>query len=115
MRIAAGIILLIIGVVYPMAMLFWLNARLRRKPQPTARQLGLWLTFTLVFPAEVVALGVGLLSARLWAVVSFRWALALVAAFLLVLLIVMLQQRRTEAIDTASAAAPVTPREESHG
>jgi hypothetical protein len=109
MRVAAGIILLIIGVIYPMATLFWLNGRLRRQPQPTPQRLGLLMTFNFVLPVGLVALGVGLLSAQLWASVSFRWALALVGVFLLALLIVFWRQSRAE------GAAPSAPTEDSHG
>ena len=92
MRIAAGIILLVAGVSYPIGILFWLNARLRRVPPLLPRQVGLILAFNGVFPITIIGLGVGLLSSRLWAVLPFRLALLITGVVSLVLLLSIWRQ-----------------------
>jgi hypothetical protein len=87
MRVAGGILLLIIGVIYPMAILLWLNARLQRKPAPEPRQVSVILAFNGVFPLVLIGLGIGLLSARIWAMPAFQPALAFVGLTALVLLL----------------------------
>lgn len=64
MQAVAGILLLIIGAIFPMGMLVWLNARLHRRPSPRPRQVGAWLAFNFVLPVGLVLLGLSLVSAR---------------------------------------------------
>lgn len=64
MRTVAGILLLVIGVSFPMEMLLWLNARLHRLPPPRPRQVGAWLAFNFVLPVGLVLGGLSLMSAR---------------------------------------------------
>ncbi len=68
MRTCAGILLLLIGLAFPMGMLFWLNGRLSRKPAPRPREIGLLLAFNGVLPVSLILAGLGLLSAAIWAV-----------------------------------------------
>jgi hypothetical protein len=65
-HIVIGILLLIAGVIFPLAMLFWLNGRMSRQPALSPRQVGLILTFNGVLPVGLITLGVGLLSPRVW-------------------------------------------------
>ena len=66
MRIVAGILLLIGGVIFPMGMLAWLNSRLNRTPRPTPRQVGLLLALNGLLPVGLVLFGLGLMAPRLW-------------------------------------------------
>ena len=65
MQSVAGILLLMIGAIFPMGMLVWLNARLHRVPAPRPRQVGAWLAFNFVLPVGLVLLGLSLVSARI--------------------------------------------------
>jgi len=90
-RTLAGILLLIIGVILPMAMLFQLNSVLSRKPAPRPSQVGMLLALNGVLPMALVISGLVLLSARFSASPALRAALIATwvasAALLLVLLI----------------------------
>ncbi len=72
MGIIAGILLLLLGVSFPLATLFWLNGRMRRKPALNPRQVGLTLAFNGVLPVGLITLALGLLSPRVWASVVVR-------------------------------------------
>lgn len=72
MRIIAGVILLVIGVAFPMGTLLWLNTRMKRQQILASRQVGMILAFNGVLPVSLVTLGLGLISARLWAILAFR-------------------------------------------
>lgn len=82
MHTVAGILLLVFGVIFPMAMLVWLNSRLNRRPRPTSRQIGLVLAFNGLLPVGLVLLGLGLMLPQLWAMAWLR--LAALAAWLAV-------------------------------
>lgn len=87
MQIATGILLLIIGAIFPMGMLVWLNGRLQRLPAPRPRQVGAWLAFNFVLPVGLVLLGLGLISARIAAAPIIRTAsLAALTASMIILL-----------------------------
>ena len=88
MRIVGGVLFLIIGVIYPIAVLLWLSARLRRQPALGQHQLSAVLAFNGVFPLALIGLGLGLLSPRVWAIPSFQPALALVGLAALLLLLI---------------------------
>ncbi len=72
MHIIIGILLLIMGAIFPLAMLFWLNGRMSREPALNPRQVGLTLAFNGVLPVGLITLGLGLLSPRVWASVVVR-------------------------------------------
>lgn len=71
-QIVAGILSLIGGIAFPLAMLFWLNGRLHRPPALQPRQVGLLLAFNGVFPLGLIILGLGLLSPRFGDSLTFR-------------------------------------------
>ena len=72
MRILAGILLLIIGVIFPMAMLFWINNVLSRKPAPQPGRVGMLLTLNGVLPVALVTTGLAMLSAHMAASPALR-------------------------------------------
>jgi hypothetical protein len=61
-RTLAGILLLVIGVIFPMAMLFRMNSVLRRKPAPRPSQVGMLLALNGVLPVALVISGLMLIS-----------------------------------------------------
>jgi H+/Cl- antiporter ClcA len=83
-RTLAGIIAIAFGVVLPMATLVWLNSRLRRPlyteaPSLQPRQVGLILALNGIVPVTFIALGLGMLSARVWNTLTFKVLLAVFA------------------------------------
>jgi len=86
-RIIAGVILLVAGVVFPMGTLLWLNTRLKRRQILAARQVGMVLAFNGVLPVSLVTLGLGLISAGLWAMLAFK-VIAISSSLVTVLLLV---------------------------
>jgi hypothetical protein len=96
----AGILILIAGVIFPMAMVAWLSIRLGRKPALGPPQVGLVLALNAALPAALVTSGLALLMPHLWATDIFRYAVvAAWAAVVTVLtgLIVMRLAARTAA------------------
>lgn len=75
MQTLAGILALMGGVIFPLSMVFWLNARLRRKPAPGSGQVGLLLTLNFVLPVALIISGLALLYPRLWSNELLRPAL----------------------------------------
>ena len=80
MQTWVGILALLIGVAFPMGMLFWLNARMRRKPTLSAHQVGLILMLNGTLPISLIALGLALLTGRLWTSTPIKLVVA--ASFL---------------------------------
>lgn len=74
MPAVAGILLLVAGIVFPMAMLAWLNSRFNRQPRPTPRQVGLLLALNGLLPVGLVMLGLGLMMPALWETTWLRFA-----------------------------------------
>jgi hypothetical protein len=74
-RALAGIVLLIIGVIFPMAMLFQMNNVLSRKPAPRPSQVGMLLALNGVLPVALIISGLMLLSDRFAASPALRAAL----------------------------------------
>lgn len=72
MRIVAGILLVVGGMIFPMGLVAWLNSRLNRAPRPASRQVGLALALNGLLPVALVTLGLGLISERLWALIWLR-------------------------------------------
>ena len=62
---AAGILLMVAGVVFPMAILAWLSGRMSRQPALQPRQVGLLLALNGTFPVALITLGIGLLTGSL--------------------------------------------------
>ncbi len=86
MRIVAGILVLLVGVSYPVAIMFWLNQRMSRPPGLLPRQVGWILAFNGVFPVTLILLGLGLIVNRLGAAFAFKVVLLFAAAASLILL-----------------------------
>ena len=61
MRTVAAILLLVLGVIWPLASLLWLSGRLNRQPALSPRRLGLIIAVTGVFPISLVLMAFGLL------------------------------------------------------
>jgi hypothetical protein len=74
-RTLAGILLLIIGVIFPMAMLFQMNSVLSRKPAPRPSRVGMLLALNGVLPVALIISGLMLLSDRFAASPALRAAL----------------------------------------
>jgi hypothetical protein len=87
LHIFAGILLVITGVFFPMAMLVWLGSRMRRQPPPRPRQVGMWLAFNIVLPVGMVLLGLSLISTQFGASTTIRYATWAALGAVLVLLI----------------------------
>jgi hypothetical protein len=92
-RTFAGILLLTVGVIFPMAMLFRINSILRRKPAPRPGRVGMMVALNGVLPVALVISGLMLLSDRF--VVSPALRAAMIATWLasVVLVIVLLLGR----------------------
>ena len=75
MRTLAGILLLIVGVIFPMVMLFRMNSVLNRKPAPRPSQVGMLLALNGVLPLALIISGLMLLSDRFAASPALRAAL----------------------------------------
>jgi hypothetical protein len=86
-RVIAGILLLITGITFPLAMLFWLNGRLHRPPPLQPRQVGLLLAFNGVSPLGLIVLGLGLLSPKFGGTLTF-WAVMLSTGLVAVALLI---------------------------
>lgn len=90
MRIVAGILLVISGIIFPMGLVAWLNSWLNRAPRPGPRQVGLVLALNGLLPVGLVTLGLGLISDRLWAlswlrgIVLVAWSAAAIVAIALI-------------------------------
>lgn len=89
LRIIAGIVCLMAGVIFPMGMTFWLNGRMHRQPPPSPRQIGLALAFNGVLPVTLILVGLGILSTRLWATPALRIATGVAAAATVVVLLAL--------------------------
>ncbi len=83
--IALGILLLMAGVVFPLAILVWLSSRLGPPPAPRPRQMGMWLALNFVLPVGLVLAGLRLISVQVAASPVIRDAAvaALAAAVIL--------------------------------
>ena len=110
MQIVAGILLVITGVFFPMAMLVWLGSRMRRPPPPQPRQVGMWLAFNFVLPVGMVLLGISVISPQFGANPVIRIATWAALGAAVVLLIAL-------AIDAARArgAHPSLPTGDTNG
>jgi heme/copper-type cytochrome/quinol oxidase subunit 3 len=85
----AGILLLIFGVIFPMAMLFQINSMLSRKPAPPPSRVGMLLALNGVLPVALIISGLMLLSARFSAAPALRAAMIATWVASLALLIIL--------------------------
>ncbi len=99
----AGILLLTLGAILPMAMLFRMNTLLGRKPAPRPAQVALWIALNGVLPVALILAGMRLLSTRVAASSGLRIAndAAWLASAVLAVLIVATGRlsRRTDGRD----------------
>ncbi len=93
-----GVLVLMAGVIFPMAMFAWLALRMNRKPALRADRMGLMLAFNGILPVGLVLLGFSLMSpafgAQTW--VRFAWMIALAAAAAVLVALGVSGGRRTE-------------------
>lgn len=75
LHIAAGILLLIGGIAFPMGLLFWLNNRLGRQPGLGSLRVGLLLALNGVLPVGLILGGLALLSPRFGATPAVQTAI----------------------------------------
>jgi hypothetical protein len=97
MQKVAGVLVLMAGVIFPMAVVAWLALRMNRKPALPPDRMGLLLAFNGILPVGLVLLGFSLLSpafgAQTW--VRLGWMLALAAAAVVVIILGVSRGRRT--------------------
>lgn len=85
MRLILGILLIVVGGLYPLVAVYRANKRLGRDDTLVGTRFVLWLLFTLVLPSALALSGVGLVipvlgAARVFQVVVVGlWGLTLVA------------------------------------
>lgn len=87
MQTVAGILMLISGVIFPLAMVPWLNMRLGRQPALRPNQVGLVLALNGVLPVALITSGLALMSPRFWASEALR--VAMLAAWLAVVAVLV--------------------------
>jgi uncharacterized membrane protein len=89
MRTVVGIIVLLAGVAFPMAMLLWLNGRMKRQPALAANQVGMLLALNLILPLGLVLAGLWLISPPFGASMAFKAAIIAAGLAILVLLVAL--------------------------
>lgn len=93
-----GILVLVSGVVLPMALVGWLALRMNRKPPLASSRVGLLLAFNGVLPVGLVLLGLGLMAPAFWALSWVRaaaFAALGVAGLILLALVIPAGKRST--------------------
>ncbi len=60
MKVLAGIVLIVVGGLYPLFAVYRMNKRLGRDDAPTGMRFILWLIFTLTLPLAMALLGTAL-------------------------------------------------------
>jgi hypothetical protein len=93
-----GVLVLMAGVIFPMAMVAWLASRMNRKPGLPPDRMGLILAFNGILPVGLVLLGFSLMSpafgAQTW--VRLGWTVALAAAAAVLVVLGVSRGRRTD-------------------
>jgi hypothetical protein len=92
-----GVLLLLTGVIFPMAMIGWLAFRIGKKPPLGPDRTGLILAFNGFLPVGLVLLGLGLMSPEFGALMWVRtaWMVALAAAALVLVILGVTGARRS--------------------
>ena len=93
----AGVLLLMTGVIFPMAMLGWLAFRMGKQPPLGPNRTGLILAFNGFLPVGLVLLGLGLMAPQFGALpwVRTAWMMALGAAGVVLIALGVSRGRRT--------------------
>jgi hypothetical protein len=112
MNAVAGMILIVLGVAYPMAALVWLNGRMSRQPPLAPRRLGLILALNGIVPIAIIFWGLELLVPKLSANVTVRMVLW-IASLASIILLVTLRWVNPPASDPGPT--PNTDRKTDHG
>ncbi len=84
-----GVLLLVIGAIFPLALLLWLGLRLNRRPALRPRQVGLLLALNLMLPVSMVLWGLQMISPRLAASAAIQTAAIASSAAAVCLVILM--------------------------
>lgn len=87
MKTVAAILLLVVGVAWPLGWLLWLAGRLNRQPPMTPRLLGLLLALNFVVPISLILTALRLLLEPLRVSPVFRGVLLIAWAAVPVLAI----------------------------
>jgi len=91
MQTLAGILTLVAGVIFPMAMLAWLAFRMNKKPPLSSDRVGMILAFNGVLPIGLVLVGLGLMAPSIWALgwvrIAAYFALGVAGIILISLLV----------------------------
>ena len=87
MHTLTGILVLLIGIAFPMGMLVWLNGRMRRQPTLQSRQVGMLLALNGILPLGLVLAGLWLISPPFGASPAVRVAIIATVLAVLALLI----------------------------
>jgi hypothetical protein len=87
MRTLIGILVLLAGVAFPMGMLVWLNARMRRSPALPPVRVGMLLALNGIFPVGLILTGLWLISPAFGAGLAFRAAIIAAGLAALALLV----------------------------
>jgi hypothetical protein len=85
LRILLAVLLLGLGVIWPMVSLLWLSARLNRTPPLSSRRAGFIIAVNGVFPMSLVLSAFGLLLPDLRASLAYKGVLLVAWATTLVL------------------------------
>lgn len=99
MRTLAGILALVAGVVFPMAMLLWLSQRLNRQPSLAPARTGLLLALNGILPVGLILAGLVLLVPAIGAAPAARIGAMICLAAAAAIALVLALQGRTEARD----------------
>jgi hypothetical protein len=87
--VIGGILLVVLGIAFPMGTLIWLSGRMGGQPSLTSRQIGLILALNGILPVALITLGVGLLTGKLWSSLEFKVVL-MASSFATVVVIAVL-------------------------
>jgi hypothetical protein len=82
-----GILVLLIGVAFPMGMLVWLNGRLRRQPPLQPVQVGMLLALNGILPLGLVLVGLGLIYPPFGSGLAFKVVIFASGLAVLILLV----------------------------
>jgi hypothetical protein len=87
MVILIGILVLLIGVGFPMGMLVWLNGRMRRQPALQPRQVGLLLALNGILPLGLILTGFWMIHPPFGTSLAFKVVIVVSWLAVLVLLV----------------------------
>jgi hypothetical protein len=89
MRVPIGILVLLVGIAFPLGMLVWLNGRMRREPLLTSARVGMLLALNGILPLGLILGGLWLISPPFGASIAFRGAMIAVGLAVPILLVAL--------------------------